>query len=127
MRRRLANRGSVAAFLAALIFVVQVSLAAWGSAAMAGQPALDAFGNPLCITTDDGKGVLPPGEHGKVPSCCTLGCMAAATVLAGPDPVVTAFVAPPVSSLPVAHASDGPGLDRLDHHPASPRAPPLQA
>lgn len=114
---------SVVAFLAALVFVIQTSITAWAGATAGAIPTLDAFGNPLCITSHDASGPTD-GDHGKVPSCCTLGCASVAPVLDQPASAVLAVAAPAdVISVTVPEGIE-PGLRVLDHDPASPRGPP---
>ncbi|MGD9914518.1 MAG: hypothetical protein AB7S80_10595 [Rhizobiaceae bacterium] len=123
MRIGAGSNRSVVAFLAALVFVVQTSFVAWAGAAVAAGPTLDAFGNPLCITSHEVSGSTD-GDHGKVPSCCTLGCASVAPVLDQPaGTAVLVLAAAHTVSVP---APDGiePGLKRLDHDIASPRGPP---
>lgn len=120
------KRGSAVAFIAALILVVQAFTSAWAAGAMPIQPMLDAFGNPLCITsTDQGDG--PASDHSKLPNCCTFGCSTVSPVLLVPDFDGTAIALPLVTS----HVLFATGKDVVhsapDHDPGSPRAPPLTA
>lgn len=124
MRIGAGSNRSVVAFIAALVFVVQSSLAAWAGATAGTSPTLDVFGNPLCITSHDASGSTD-GDHGKVPSCCTLGCTAVAPLLAEPEGIVLAVATPVDASAPLAPEGIAPGLISLDHDPGSPRAPPL--
>jgi hypothetical protein len=108
--------------VAALLFLVQ-SLSG-GFAMAAGNVPLDAFGNPLCITSSDHGTPADRGDHGKMPGCCMLGCTTAAMVVG----------APPVSASLVVEFRAGIAARRPtgrtivvqadDHQPGSPRAPP---
>lgn len=115
-------RGSEGLFaLVAAILLVLQSLANAQALPMGGS-MLDAFGNPLCITSadgDDASGGLP-ADH----VCCPLGCAAATPLPEGPlAPVFVAIVfeqaTPAVAAeklLPL------PSHDEYD--PGSPRGPP---
>ncbi|MBX3576194.1 MAG: hypothetical protein KF723_03210 [Rhizobiaceae bacterium] len=118
------------ALVAALVLVVQTTLALVGAATRADAMMLDAFGNPLCITSsDDGQlpeGSSPAGDHGTATNCCALGCVSgtaplvpAADQIGLPRPLVSARLA-----LSVASEAPSP---QVDHAPGSPRAPPLLA
>lgn len=119
------NRRSAVAFVAATILVVQAFLSAWAGAAMAAQPMFDAFGNPLCISDTVRDSGAPGDDHGKLPSCCTLGCSAVSPLLAPPGDVVAAGLALSVSIARAPAARTVPIVAGLDHDPGSPRAPPL--
>ncbi len=125
MRKLPGKRRSTVAFIAAAILVVQAFVVAWGSAAMAAQPMLDDFGNPLCVTSTVQDGTAPAGDHGQLPPCCLVGCTVASASLAAPDMavIVVEFELPAdgVSPLPAPVAA----LVSRDHDPGSPRAPPL--
>lgn len=113
-----------AVFAAAILLVFQSSLSAFAIGAASGPMPLDAFGNPLCITSSD---ISPQdGESGQPPAlheCCTLGC-AAGQSLATPQEHADAIGIERTSAsiLPVALAQDRVQPD--DYHPGNPRAPP---
>lgn len=111
--------------MAALVFVVQTSLSLWAGAVAAATPMLDAFGNPLCITSMDGDGTTPAGDRGAPVNCCTLGCSAAGLALAEPDMEAVPAFLPEKSSAQPRIAVVASVVRSLDHDPASPRAPPL--
>jgi hypothetical protein len=78
------TRAFAVALCAAMALLMQTLLAGWASAAMAGAPSLDAFGNVLCVGDRvDGGADLPPGH--AIPNCCALGCQAAPQPLATPS------------------------------------------
>ena len=113
------------ALVAAWLFLVQ-SLAG-GFALAAGEVPLDAFGNPLCITSTDHGAPADNSDHGKMPGCCMLGCAASATVAGAP---------PDETSLIIVFRTETPGrplaapiatIQADDHDPGSPRAPPALA
>lgn len=122
--RRDRTKWSAIAFLAALVFVVQTSLSLWAGAVAAATPMLDAFGNPLCITSMDGDGAAPAGGHGAPTNCCTLGCSTAGLALAEPDLEAVPAFEPEVSPVEPRVAFLPSTVRSLDHDPASPRAPP---
>ncbi|MFI0842795.1 hypothetical protein [Mesorhizobium sp. IMUNJ 23232] len=113
------------ALVAAWLFLIQ-SLAG-GFALAAGEVPLDAFGNPLCITSTDHGTPADRSNHGKMPGCCMLGCAASATVSGTPPDEV---------SLTIAFRTKAAGrplpapvviVQADDHDPGSPRAPPALA
>lgn len=113
------------AFIAALVLVLQSFLSAWATGAFAATPMLDAFGNPLCITSVDDDGATPASDHSKMPDCCTFGCnMAASHLASAPDDSVSLFR--PLASHGVRFEFVQPfHIQSPDHDPGSPRAPPV--
>jgi len=111
--------------LAVAILVVQTFLTAWAGAAIAGQPALDAFGNPICTISGHGEGGAPAGDHRDVPSCCTLGCSTVSPLIDAPDASASAALFTTGSVDLVDHPVVPPVIAGLKHDPGSPRAPPL--
>lgn len=116
------------AFVAAYMLMLQalVGSFAFGVAANA-SPLLDAFGNPLCITSAESAALSEDGGHSALPECCTAACgmFAHLTVedrtphsLDNPLPAVAQGVATFDARVvtPV-----------LDHDPGKPRAPPFAA
>jgi len=106
-----------------LVNALGASLASAGAADL----TLDAFGNPLCVTDAGVDGTTPPGDHHKLPSCCTLGCTMGSSVVAAAEAEDTVLVVWPQRqsfSQPIG------SLIRLrspDYDPGNPRAPPLTA
>ena len=109
----------LAAFVAALVLVLQSALA------VAAQPVQrDIFGNVICAEGSTGHSPSGQGhDGGHVPDCCTLSCGAAFQGAAGLpgavdwQPVVLAAEA--VACTPPRHVA------RHDRRtPANPRAPP---
>lgn len=121
------RRGSAVAFVAACILVLQSFLSGWATGALAATPMLDAFGNPLCVTSGDHDGKRPANDHSKVPDCCTFGCSIASSLLAAaPDDRIGPLR--PLSSDDFRFGSlESFHLQSPDHDPGSPRAPPLTA
>ena len=113
-------------FVAALILFAQSFLSGWSTGAMAGTPMLDAFGNPLCITSTD-QGGAPAGDHSKLPNCCTFGCSTVSPVLAAPDFDSTSLVRRLVISSVLFAIGQDLVIPSPDHDSGSPRAPPLTA
>lgn len=126
-RRKQLNVGL--ALVAAYMLVLQALIGAFALGSAAASPMLDAFGNPLCITsmhsTDNGSG---GSDHGTMPDCCTASCSMFAPATA--DERTLSSVANP---LPVVTARPAPGFDTVAHthapeeNPGSPRAPPATA
>jgi len=123
--RRFATRrvGPMPALFAALVFVLQASLAAAAAAVPSG-PLLDRFGNPLCVTgVEPGRDSHDRG-HAGLPECCAAGCPLASSTPAPPPDEVAALLRPPLDTgasfnPSAAHRPAGP-----DRTPANPRAPP---
>jgi hypothetical protein len=113
------------AFIAALLLVLQAIAAslAIGSSASA-SPMLDAFGNPLCITShqapeQDGQG------HTALPHCCTVSCsMFAAAMDSGRAEVSLANPLPVADSSRHAAFDVAPEPNQAARRPGSPRSPP---
>lgn len=126
MRQAAHNRSTIVALVAAVVLVAQSLLGAFTAGAAAHATALDAFGNPLCITSDDHGGA--PGEKpAQLPNCCTLGCGMASLPLAAPTggglllgPLLVRSETIPASA--TALVATPPR-----HGPQNPRAPPLTA
>lgn len=124
--RRYSGRTGIA-LVAAYLLVVQALLGSFALGIAAASPLLDAFGNPLCITTTDAAGTdTDRGIHDAVPDCCTVACsMFAPAPLhqhgAGlaPNPTAVSVAVPSVRS-----ASAGPRLHPA-RSPGSPRSPPF--
>ena len=114
---------ALVALVAGCLLLVQAFTSAWASGAMPLGPRLDAFGNPLCITSTDNDD--PTGGHSKLPDCCVLGCSAAVPPLAAPA------CGSIVLALPLQRSGSGLSVrivvraEIQDHNPGSPRAPPL--
>ncbi|RWM02056.1 MAG: hypothetical protein EOR68_08080 [Mesorhizobium sp.] len=110
-----------AAFVAALLLLLQSSL---GAFAFGAPSQLDAFGNVIC--THEGAVKLPGGDphQQQMPACCSLGC----------SMVSPAHLPPPeANALHTATAFETvafavPAFQHLDftrdRSPANPRAPP---
>jgi hypothetical protein len=116
------------ALVAAYLLVLQSAVGALALGASTNALQLDAFGNPICSTSMNGKGESPTSrDHQNMTDCCTMACSMFAPLVAIDR--TAGFVAkPPRSvsvSLPVHY--DGSPASRLDHDPGSPRAPPLMA
>jgi hypothetical protein len=116
------------ALAAALVLLLQAFFTAWTTGAMAsGNMPVDAWGNPLCITSAD-EGGAPAHETGvKLPNCCVLGCSVAAATMPHP-PLAHEAVRVHLSGTEIRFFATNPPLGTSrDHDPGSPRAPPLTA
>lgn len=117
------------ALVAALALLVQASGAAHASGAMASGLALDAFGNPLCLSHEAGS-LAAPGDDGKQAGfidCCTLGCSPLSAAHPPPAGGEIGHVARREIAdgrIRVRHAAPPVALRR---DASRPRAPPLQA
>lgn len=122
------HRHRSTAIFAALMLAVQLLAGGFAvGAAAAGSPMLDAFGNPLCITSSDVPDAGDQNGHSGLPDCCTPGCSMFAPA-AGPDRAPAALSNPldgPTSI--VIGTSVSPVATLPDHDPGNPRAPPLHA
>lgn len=132
MFRRKGTSRTFVALAAAFVLVLQSFATAWAAGSMPAGGMLDAFGNPLCITsadqpTVDLDGPGPVGDH-SMPNCCTLGCSMGSSLLATPADD---------SGTWLSVRQDAAGADFLsvsailvalhDYDPGNPRAPPLTA
>ncbi len=113
------------ALVAAVAFLLQALLSAWAAGSMAAV-SLDAFGNPLNVTSGGAESKTPPsGGHADVPACCTLGCGTLLPVLSPPDASSPALTRRESGAASLAVAHSLPGARLRKHDPGSPRAPPL--
>lgn len=126
-------RARTVSFAAAAVLLLQMALSAWGTGAMAASPDLDAFGNPLCITSVDGPGFggdagLPGGgDHSKLPNCCTFGCSMVSPLLVAQD-TQSILLSPPTAAIRNGRQSLEISLARhAGYVPGNPRAPPTAA
>lgn len=117
------RRDNKVAFVATLALLLQAVFMAWSVGAAPAAPALDAFGNPLCITGADGA--APAGFAGLgTPDCCAFGCsLSATTVPQAPDDGLFIIVAPAAVRAAVPTVLATPRPDPGRERPG-PRAPP---
>lgn len=117
--------GKGVAFVAALLLIVQMVAGAFVLGGANAAPMVDAFGNPLCITSETTGGASDDGQrHAGLPDCCSTLCgMVAPTT---PDDRTPRFLANPLTSVSVEHfgEDDHFGIATPDHDPGNPRAPP---
>lgn len=125
MRTRRTDWGLGIALAAAWVFLVQ-SLA--GSfAAETGRILLDAFGNPLCISSTGHDASPDGGHHDKMPGGCVLGCAIACASVATPPDEASLAIHLPAGSGVRNHLSPRILASGDAHDPGSPRAPPALA
>jgi hypothetical protein len=100
-----------------------------GALAFEAAPAqLDAFGNPLCITSFGHSDAGSKGsDHSKLTDCCALGCSMFSSAFAAPSGNGAVELRLPVFSVPLPDEYGIGFAPVLDHDPGSPRAPPLTA
>ena len=116
------------ALVAVVLLVLQSVLVGFTLGASAAAPALDTFGNPICLTGSEGssRADQPSPGHSRLPDCCTIGCPMLSGPLVGPAPEAVALPAPlgvvTDAGRPVAANTLPP--DRRGR-PGSQRAPPL--
>lgn len=117
------RRDRTIALAAMLILLAQAFFTAWTTGAMAsGAMPVDAWGNPLCVTSVE-HGASDGGTF-QIPGCCAMACAMSAAMLAQPAGAersiradLTGIRLPLVASTPFIDTS-------RDHDPGSPRAPP---
>jgi len=110
------------------VLVLHAFLGAWATGAMAAMPTHDAFGNPLCITSVEGHGTAPANDQSRLPDCCTFGCNTASSLhdtARGSD--VIGLLRPLSSDDIRFELVQSFPVQRPDHDPGSPRAPPVTA
>lgn len=127
MPRTAQKQNGLIALLAAVTLALQFFLTGWATGAMPGASGIDVFGNPLCISGEDHGGSDPPADNSHLPTCCLLGCSAAASPLLTPDGGDVALARPLVfSHLLVAPRKDI-SVETPDYRPGNARAPPAAA
>ena len=100
------RRRTWAAFAVAIAVLFQSVLSIASAAVMPLAPQLDAFGNPLCITSVDHT--KPSQEQEKLPACCGQGCSVTWSALPAPSLSSTAV------DWPDHHLAWVPQLQRTD-------------
>lgn len=117
------------ALVASYMLVLQALIGAFALGAAAASPMLDAFGNPLCITSSDStKSGSDNTSHSAVPDCCTVACSMFAPVTT--DERTPSFVINPLESAGDTLTPAFDTVQRLlspERGPGSPRSPPLTA
>lgn len=124
-RRKTGNLG--VALAAAAMLVLQGFLGAFAVGTANASPMLDAFGNPLCITsveshqTDTGH-----VDHTAMPDCCTVACgmFAPAASAGGSGHSLENALSTTAARLQTRDAVSG-YTDEPQRGPGSPRSPPL--
>jgi len=116
------------AIFASYMFVLQALFVAFATGASATMPMLDAFGNPLCITSTDPAGTPADDHtaHAALPDCCTGPCNMFAPILSDGDRSTHSLSNPlPSSAAAKPAASDSaPRVFAIERRPGSPRSPP---
>ncbi len=130
MVKRKDSSRTFVALAAAFVIVLQSFATAWASGSMPSGAMLDAFGNPLCVTSADQPSVAlgdsgPSGDHSKMPNCCTLGCSMVSPLLVTPADDAGAWRLDTAEADLVTFAVIV--VTFPDHDPGNPRAPPLTA
>lgn len=114
------------AIVAAVMLFVQTLFGsmAFGMAAAAPM-TMDAFGNPLCITSMDIADQDAPAGHTVLPDCCAPGCLTALPLADG-DREASALSNPLATQVEPADlaSTNGPPAP-AEHDPGRPRAPPF--
>lgn len=115
------------AFVAGVLFALQTLTVTWAAGTMPAGPQLDAFGNPLCITSADHDRTAPAGDRSRLPECCMFGCTAAWNAMAGPAGGDIVFWRPLLGPDVIFRIHGDVCIEASDHEPGNPRAPPLTA
>jgi hypothetical protein len=121
------RKRSVRLALAAIVLLVLQSTLVTVAEAR-GANAIDAFGNPLCISGHVAVGADQPagGHHNQLPNCCAFGCSACSTALEASGGLP--FSGPALSLALVRLRSLHDFLvAAADSQPGSARAPPFGA
>lgn len=121
MRHR---RGLPVALLAALAIVLQ-SLLLHAPLASHTTVPVDAFGNPLCITSPAGDDTDPAGGQADPPPCCMFGCAMAQPLPAALPGHNALRLSPRAHHDSLAVMGRTAHVQTSDHDPGNPRAPPL--
>ncbi|TKT82403.1 hypothetical protein [Aquamicrobium sp. LC103] len=124
---RLRQKGSFwVALVAAYMLVLQSAMGALALGIGPSQPALDAFGNPLCITGTERSDAGGKAGHGLLPDCCVPGCAMFAPASNPPEAASVATLPSLPGRISFAVERDI-SVPAPEHHPGNPRAPPLTA
>lgn len=114
------------ACFAAYMFVLQMLFSAFTVGAANSAPMLDAFGNPLCITSNVAPNAHDDTGKGGLPECCMGACSMFAPVGSG-APSAHFLANPLLVPFALVSASERPAPSLWpDHSPAHPRAPPAK-
>ncbi|MCY1315199.1 hypothetical protein D9M68_174760 [compost metagenome] len=115
--------GRMVVVVAACLFFLQV--VSGGLSPFSGSQ-LDAFGNPLCLSSDDANSKGPESERGTVKGCCLGGCCTSSQLIGANSSL--AWIPASLLSLDTRQrlSMDEP-YPAQDHHPGFPRAPPSSA
>jgi hypothetical protein len=114
------------ALAAACLFLLQSTAGASAFATGPRAPVIDAFGNPLCITSGEhtnGGG----DQHQMPPQCCGPGCTASSAMPGAPPAEPSHALASPAHVVAVFHRFDVPRPNARSGWPGNPRGPPLAA
>lgn len=114
-------------FGVALVAALMLVLQSMAGALALGQDRiqLDAFGNPLCITSGDHSTPADDSDHPQFPNCCTFGCLSFASPLATPPDNVSLVVHDLFETAAARPTSRPAPSTAPDHDPGNPRAPPF--
>ncbi|MFT4161556.1 hypothetical protein [Shinella sp.] len=113
----------------AILLALQALLGSAALAAHSAMPALDSFGNPLCVTGAEGHAPEPGQDRDRspLPDCCTIACTMALGFVPT-DRAAAIFFNPLVQPSQRIVARKVLHLrSMLDRLPGNPRAPPLAA
>ena len=128
MAKKMQQRGiGKVAFAVAVLMALQAFFGTLALAAAATPSALDAFGNPLCIThmAQQQEVPAPGGDDRLGHDCCTLACAMAANFVPTDRTAAILFnpLAQPSQRMVDGHADPvGPAHDDLSGHPRGPPA-----
>lgn len=123
MTARSRQTGLIKAIAIALILVVQTLGSAYATGV--GPVPLDAFGNPLCITSG-GHSAPADGTHGGIQSCCTLACTNVVPLLDAPAADDIVAVSPRWLFATLSGILDLTALRPATVSSSRPRAPPVR-
>lgn len=114
------------ACVAAYMLVLQLLFSAFTVGAANSAAGVDAFGNPLCITSDAAPNPHDDSSKGSLPECCMGACSMFAPV--GRDAPSAHFLTNPLHApTALVSTSERPAPSPWpDHSPAHPRAPPAK-
>jgi len=118
----------VVALAAAYILILQSVVGALALGAGPNARLLDAFGNPLCITSADHSEQAPARHHNApLPDCCTAACSNFAPVFLPARPFAHVANPLPMDAEPLRSVAEAGPRPAPEHDPGSPRAPPALA
>lgn len=126
MEKAKQKHGNYVAYMAAFVLILQslFFVAASASVDLNATNMLDAFGNPLCITSVPSDNDDDTPSHSHFPSCCTFACIGFAPLVPIPENISVIFLSLNLNTRPTIVWKATFFSQHLIREPGRPRAPP---